>query len=138
MAARLNPYINFTGNAREALEFYRDVFGGELRISTFGQFGQPDSPSADQVMHGQLETPMGFTLMAADTPAEMKTVTTGNNVVICISGDDADQLREYWTKLAETGKVNTPLEQQVWGDVYGDLVDQFGIEWMVDIVQPRS
>ena len=68
MASRLNPYISFTDNARQALEFYREVFGGELRMNTFGEYGAQDSPDANKIMHGQLETPSGFTLMAADTP----------------------------------------------------------------------
>ena len=138
MASRLNPYLNFQGNARAALEFYQEVFGGELRLNTFGEFGQPDAPYADQIMHGMLQTPSGYTLMASDVPPEMHTVNAGNNIVVSISGDDGDELRGYWARLAESGKVNMPLEKQVWGDIYGDLTDQFGIQWMIDITQPTS
>jgi PhnB protein len=134
MSARLNPYISFAGNAREALEFYKSVFGGNLTVSTFGEFGQPDADYADQVMHGQLENEDGFTLMASDTPAGMKDVTVGNNIVISLSGDDDEKLRGYWDKLSGSGTVSMPLEKQVWGDEYGACKDQFGIDWMVDIV----
>jgi PhnB protein len=135
MASRLNPYISFQGNARKALEFYCGVFGGELTLNTFGEFGAADAPYADQIMHGMLVTKSGFTLMGSDTPPEMKKVTTGNNIVVSLSGDDADELRGYWEKLAASGIVNMPLQLQVWGDEYGDLTDQFGVEWMVNITQ---
>ena len=68
MATRLNPYISFNGNAREAMEYYQRVLGGTLTLSTFGEFGAPDASQADKIMHGQLETDAGFTLMAADMP----------------------------------------------------------------------
>jgi PhnB protein len=67
MASRLNPYINFNGNARQAMAFYQGVFGGNLTVNTFGEYGAQDSPDADKIMHGQLETDGGFTLMGADT-----------------------------------------------------------------------
>jgi PhnB protein len=72
MASRLNPYLNFNGNARQAMEFYASVFGGNLNLSTFADFGIKDSPDADKIMHGQLETEAGYTLMAADTPPGME------------------------------------------------------------------
>ena len=137
MASRLNPYISFRGDARTALEFYRDVFGGELSLSTFGEFGQPDTPIADQIMHGQLETQRGFTLMAADTPPDME-YDPGNTITISLSGDDADDLRGYWERLSEGGTVTMPLEKQMWGDEFGACVDRFGIPWMVNISGSES
>src|SRR5687768_4128858 len=98
MASRLNPYLLFSGNARQAMEFYRDVFGGELTLNTFGEFGADDAALADQVMHAQLETDRGFTLMASDPPPGAG-VTPGSNVAISLSGEDADELRGYWEKL---------------------------------------
>lgn len=133
MASRLNPYITFDGSARQALEFYKQVFGaGEPTMSTFGEFGQPDAPNAERIMHGMLETPGGFTLMCADIPPgeEFK---PGNNMSISLSGDDGDELRGYWNKLAEGGTVAVPLEKQMWGDEFGMCTDRFGIAWMVNI-----
>ena len=69
MASRLNPYISFNGDARQAMEFYQTVFGGTLDVNTFADFGQPDAP--DGIMHSQLESDNGFTLMASDTPEGM-------------------------------------------------------------------
>ncbi len=135
MLSRLNPYISFAGNAREAMEFYQRVFDGSLTLNTFGEFGPPDAPGADKIMHGQLETDGGFTLMGADTPPGTEH-EPGNNIAVSLSGDDAEQLRGYWAKLAEGGAVSVPLEPQMWGDEFGMCVDQFGIGWMVNIGQP--
>lgn len=134
MASRLNPYISFRHNAREALEFYRSVLGGEVHIMTFGEMGDADSPIADDVMHGQLETPAGFTLMCSDTPDEMP-YDPGNNIAVSISGDDAEQLRGYFAALSEGGVVTVPLETQMWGDEFGMLIDRFGVGWLVNIAQ---
>jgi PhnB protein len=137
MVARLNPYISFGGgNAREAMEFYQSVFGGTLVLNTFGQYGGADAPIADLIMHGMLATDNGLTLMGADTPPGMKDVTVGNNITISLSGDD-EALRGYFEKLAAHGSVTTPLEKQVWGDEYGSVTDQFGIDWLVNISQPQ-
>ena len=134
MASRLNPYISFSDNAREALEFYAGVFGGTPTLSTFGEFGQADTPFADQIMHGQLETPSGFMLMAADTPPGMEH-NPGDNIAVSIFGSDGDELRGYWEKLSDAGTVSVPLEKQMWGDEFGMCIDRFGIGWMVNISQ---
>jgi PhnB protein len=137
MASRLNPYISFRDNARQAMEFYRDVFGGNLSVNTFGESGGAQgTPEADKIMHAQLETDRGFTLMASDTPAEMP-YNPGNNISISLSGDDADDLRGYWAKLSDGGTVTMPLEKQMWGDEFGMCQDRFGIPWMVNISQQQ-
>ncbi|MFI9503228.1 VOC family protein [Nocardia sp. NPDC052566] len=132
MVSRLNPYISFQDTARAALEFYREVLGGTLVLSTFGEFGDKDAPGADLVMHGMLETAAGFTLMAADTPPGME-YRPGSSISVSLSGDDAKELRVYWEGLATGGTVTVPLEKQMWGDEFGMLVDKFGIGWMVNI-----
>jgi PhnB protein len=137
MEARLNPYISFAGNAREAMEFYRSVFGGTLTLSTFGEYGAPDPADADKIMHGLVETDSGMALMGADTPPGMP-YNPGTNIAISLSGDDADALRGYWAKLSDSGEVSVPLEKQMWGDEFGACVDRFGISWMVNIGQPQG
>ncbi len=136
MTSRLNPYISFSDNARDALEFYKSVFGGTLTLNTFGEYGEKDSPIADKIMHGQLETDRGFTLMGADTPPGMDH-TPGTNITVSLSGDDGDELRGYWDKLSDGGVVATPLEKQMWGDEFGMCTDRFGVPWMVNIGQPE-
>jgi len=137
VASRLNPYISFPGNARDAMEFYEGVFGGTLTLNTFGELGGPDAPSPDKIMHGMLETDRGFTLMGADTPPGMEH-DPGNNIAVSLSGDDADDLRGYWEALSDGGTVAVPLEKQMWGDEFGMCVDRFGIQWMVNIGAPRA
>jgi PhnB protein len=138
MTSRLNPYITFENNARQAMEFYQGVFGGDLTLNTFGELGAPqDSPDADKVMHSQLETDSGFTLMAADTPTGMER-NPGDTISISLSGDDADRLRGYWERLSDGGTVTMPLEKQMWGDEFGMCVDRFGVPWMVNIGQPQA
>ena len=137
MGSRLNPYISFTDNARQAMEFYADVFGGHLDLRTFGEYGAEGTPYADKIMHGMLETDKGFTLMASDTPPGMQ-LNRGDNIAVSLSGDDADELRQYWSKLSDGGNVMMPLEKQMWGDEFGMCVDKFGVNWMVNIVQQQS
>ena len=132
MASRLNPYISFNGNARQAMEFYQQVFGGDLNLNTFGDFGQSDSADANKIMHGQLETPSGYTIMGADTPAQMD-FQPGTNYSVSLSGDTAAELRGYWQQLSDGGTVTVPLEKQMWGDEFGMCVDKFGVAWMVNI-----
>jgi PhnB protein len=132
MSSRLNPYISFQNTAKDAMEFYRDVFGGELNVSTFGEYGESDPGVADRVMHAQLETDRGFTLMASDTPPGMER-QEGTNISISLSGDDEAELRGYFDKLSEGGEVGMPLEKQVWGDFFGDCTDKFGTKWLVNI-----
>ena len=133
MASKLNPYISFHDNAKEALEFYNSVFGGTLTTNTFGEYGS-EGPDADKLMHAQLETEAGYTLMGADTPEGMQH-NPGDNITVSLSGDDAEELRGYWAKLAEGGNVAVPLEKQMWGDEFGQCADRFGIPWMVNITQ---
>jgi PhnB protein len=131
MGTTLNPYLHFTDTARTALEFYRDVFGGTLNVMTFGDMGT-QGPEADKVMHGQLDTPSGFTLMASDTPEGM-TRPTGAGISVSLSGDQAEELRGYYKQLSGSGAVTMALEKQMWGDEFGMCTDRFGVDWLVNI-----
>ncbi|HET7012835.1 MAG TPA: VOC family protein [Streptosporangiaceae bacterium] len=131
-SSRLNPYLGFDGQARQAMEFYQSVFGGELTVSTFGENGMADTPDAAKVMHSQLETGAGYTLMASDAPSHIE-AEPNVGVKISLSGDDGDALHGYWDKLSGAGTVTMPLEKQMWGDEFGMCTDQFGVEWMVNI-----
>ncbi|MCZ1072183.1 VOC family protein [Rhodococcus sp. A5(2022)] len=133
MTTRLNPYISFRDNARQAMEFYRSVFGGELDLSTFAEMHASDDPSEqDKIMHSMLASPNGLVLMAADTPDQMSH-NPGDNISISLSGDDEAELRGYWDKLSDGGTVAMPLERAPWGDQFGMCTDRFGIQWMVNI-----
>lgn len=138
MASKLNPYLSFQDTARDAMEFYQSVFGGELTVSTFGEFGDPDAAESNLVMHAALQTPSGYTLFASDTPPGME-FAPGSQITVSLSGDDGGELRGYWEKLSADGTVRMPLERQMWGDDFGMVTDKFGIDWMVNIAgEPAS
>ncbi|MFH8379123.1 VOC family protein [Streptomyces cyaneofuscatus] len=133
MGSRLNPYISFDGNARQAMTFYQEVFGGELEVSTAADSSSADSPDADKLLHARLDTPDGYTVMAWDVP-EGVPYRPGNDVAVYLGGDD-NELRVRFERLSMGGTVTMPLEKQPWGDEAGALVDRFGITWMVNIGQ---
>lgn len=137
MSTRLNPYLSFGDTARQAMEFYRDALGGELTISTFQEFGMSEGGIGNLVMHSQLETPDGLTLMGADTPPGMER-RDGSSMTVALTGDEPDRLRGYWDRLSEGATIVTPLEKQMWGDEYGMFIDRFGTPWMFNIATPAA
>jgi PhnB protein len=133
MTVRLNPYLSFRDNAREAMTFYHSVFGGELTVSTFADFHASDDPNEQhKIMHSQLEAADGLVLMGADTPAAME-YRPQTGVSVSLSGDDEARLRGYWERLSEGGTVTMPFEKAPWGDTFGMCVDRFGTNWMVNV-----
>lgn len=134
---RLNPYLNFNGTAREALELYKSVLGGVVEMSTYKDGGMPHDPSEDaKLMHGMLTTDNGMVLMVADTPSSME-YRPGTNISMSLSGDDDATLSGYFEKLSAGGTVDQPLVTAPWGDKFGMLTDKFGIHWMVNITGPK-
>lgn len=137
MTTRLNPYLSFRNSARDALTFYHSVFGGNLSIMTFGEGGMPaDEGDTNMVMHGELVTPDGLTLMASDTPSSMP-ASEGASISVSLSGEDEQTLRGYWDKLVAGGQATMPLDKAPWGDTFGMLTDKFGTNWMVNIAGQR-
>ncbi|HEY9856408.1 MAG TPA: VOC family protein [Stenomitos sp.] len=133
MQSRLNAYLSFKDNAREAMEFYRTVFGGKLEFSTFKDFQVSQDPAeADKIMHSMLEADNGLSFMAADTPHSMP-YEAGSRISMALSGDNEAELKGYFDKLAAGGNIGVPLEKAPWGDSFGMVVDQFGVTWMVNI-----
>ncbi|WP_028278703.1 VOC family protein [Arthrobacter sp. H5] len=133
MTTRLNPYLSFRDNAREAMSFYHSVFGGELTSGTFGEFQTSEDPSEqEKIMHSMLETDRGLVLMGADTPNGME-LNPGNSCSISLSGEDETELRGSWEKLSDGGTVALPLEPAPWGDSFGMCTDKFGVDWLVNI-----
>lgn len=131
------PYYTFPGNAREAMEFYWSVFGGELNIMTFGQMGDPNLPAemSDLVAHAHLSGGV-IELACSDFIDGFGTdqpYTIGNHLSLSLWGDDIEEGRKYIDALAEGGRVNMPYEEQMWGDTYGHITDKFGIDWSVNV-----
>ncbi len=138
MQTKLNAYLSFKDNAREAMEFYQTVFGGKLDINTFKEFGASQDPSEDnKVMHAMLEGDNDITFMASDTPNSMD-FKPGNNFSMSLSGDNEAGLTNYFNKLVEGGQITMPLEVAPWADKFGMLTDKFGVAWMINISKPQA
>lgn len=140
MAVTINPYLNFRGQARAAIDFYQSVFGGEVHASTFGEAGMPvDASETDWIMHSQLETPNGIVVMCSDAPSHMGTGPLHNGA-ISISGPAEDEavITEYWNKLADGASITAPFARAPWGDLFGMLDDKYGVSWLVDVGAPAE
>jgi PhnB protein len=133
MSVQLNPYLSSRDNTREAMEFYKGVFGGTLAISTFKEFNASTDPAEDDlIMHSQLEGEHGVVFMASDTPPRMEW-NPGSNFSMSLSGDDEPVLSGWFDRLADGGTVTMPLNDAPWGDKFGMCVDKFGVNWLVNI-----
>jgi PhnB protein len=129
----LSPYLNFAGDARAAMDFYRAVFGGQLELSRYADSGFSSDPAEDdKIVHAVLVADNGITLMAADVPNGVER-RPGSTVTMALNGDDEAELSGYFTKLAEGGTVTMPLATAPWGAQFGALTDRFGIDWLVNI-----
>lgn len=138
MQSNLHPYISFKDETREAMEFYKSVFGGRLTMSTFKEYQASQDPSEDdKIMHSMLEAENGIAFMAADTPNEME-YRPGTNMSMSLSGDNEPELMGYFQKLSSGGTIAMPLEKAPWGDSFGMVTDKFGINWMVNITGPKA
>ena len=137
MATTINPYLNFKDTAKDAMDFYHSVFGGELHLRTFGEYQVSEDPAEQhKIMHSMLTTRTGHVLMAADTPDSMEyTAPAGHS--LSVSGDDEQELSGYWEALSSGGEEVVPLAASPWGDSFGMCVDRFGVTWMVNIAAPR-
>ncbi len=133
MQSRLNAYLSFRDNAREAMEFYQSVLDGKLTVSTFKDLQASQNPAEDDmVMHAMLEADNGMVLMGSDTPSRME-YQPGTNFSLSLSGDNDAELTGYFNKLADGGQVTMPLDKAPWGDKFGMCTDKFGINWLVNI-----
>ena len=130
---RLNPYLNFKDEAREAMTFYQSILGGELNISTFGEFGMSEDPAEqEKIMHSMLTARDGMVLMGSDAPEHIDTSGGHSGFAVTINGDEEDRLRGYFEKLSEGGTVTMPFGPAPWGAVFGMFVDRFGVDWLIN------
>ena len=138
MQSQLNPYLSFRDNAREAMEFYKTVFGGKLEMQTFKEIHASQDPSEDnKIMHSVLTADNGIVFMASDTPNSME-YHTGTNMSMSLSGDNETELRGYYEKLSAGGTIAMPLEKAPWGDMFGMCADKFGVTWLVNIAGQKA
>ncbi|WP_454295508.1 VOC family protein [Salana multivorans] len=137
MTVAVAPYLQFRDTARQAMEFYQQVLGGEATFSTLGESGMAQDPAeADKIMHSQLVKDGVAILMAADTPSSMDPPPATSSVAVSLFGgsEDAEEMHRQWDLLAEGAThVVEPLTRAPWGDEFGMVVDRFGTFWMVNI-----
>ena len=128
---KMEPYLFFKGKAREAMEFYKNIFGGELSMQTYAEAGQgrPEGMTDDMLMHARLSSEE-IDILSSDTAAASP---EAKKITLTIEGDDESRLTQIFEKLSEGGRIISPLKKEFWGDIYGSLTDRFGIEWMIDI-----
>ncbi|QKZ12702.1 VOC family protein [Spirosoma sp. KUDC1026] len=140
---KLNPYLFFGGNCREAMEFYQRVFGGELTLSPFSESpeGAHKDPKANseevknKIMYAKLSGDVE--LLASDNPHNTDAKNTGQ-FSLSLEGADEEKLSGYFDKLSENGQVTSPLQKQFWGDTFGMVTDQYGINWMMNITAAQQ
>jgi PhnB protein len=153
MSITTTTHLNFRGDARAALEFYNTVFGGQVTIATYGDFGMPkDAPGADNVVFGQVETADGFRVMAYDIPGqaggpasaagstrrENGVTVTGQPFFVSVRGETLDEVEAYWQKLSVGASIVEPLAASAWSPGFGMLTDGFGVTWILDVAAAYS
>jgi PhnB protein len=131
----VNPYLNFNGNAGEAFEFYKSVFGGEFSVvMRFKDVPDEDKVAGmgdNRLMHIALPLKSGTVLMASDTPQTSPDLVTGTNFCISIHTESEEETDKLFNALAAGGKVTMPLAKTFWGSYFGMLTDRFNIQWML-------
>jgi PhnB protein len=139
MAIRTVTHLNFRGDARAALEFYRHVFGGELMaISYRDAHAAQDESEADQIMWGQVASANGFCVMAYDVPSRLAWSPGEIPFFVSVRGDNAEEISAYWEKLKDGAVVVQPLAPSGWAPLYGMIRDRFGVTWVLDVESPQA
>jgi PhnB protein len=134
MSITTTTHLNFRGEARAALEFYRSVFGGRLDAVTNDQAQLTTDPAeADQLSWGQVVSEAGFRVMAFDVRSGTAYDPGTNPVFVSVRGTDADEITGYWESLAEDADIVAPLAPSGWSPLYGMLRDRFGVTWVLDV-----
>jgi PhnB protein len=148
MSITTTTHLNFHGDARAALEFYQSVFGGQVVVATYGDFGMPkDAPGADKVVFGHVETEDGFRVMAYDIPGqsdasagsagsthrENGATITDQPFFVSVRGETLEEVRGYWAKLSAGASIVEPLAASAWSPGFGMLTDGFGVTWILDV-----
>ena len=158
MSVNAVAHLNFHGQARAALEFYRSVFGGQLVIATYADFGAPkELPGADHVVWGQVVADSGFRVMAYDVPTqgaaagttpaagtapttrrENGATITSEPFFLSVRGDSVEEVGALWEKLADGADQIEKFGPSQWGPGFGMLTDRFGVTWILDVATAHA
>ena len=129
------PYLHFPGAAREALTFYHEVFGGELILNTFGEFGRDDGPS-DAIAHGVLRGPVS--VFASDTANAQESFRSTGLMFSLLGTTSGGALRSWFAALAEGGTIREQLQLRPWGASDGQVIDRYGVHWLIGFEDAES
>jgi PhnB protein len=154
MSIKTTTHLNFRGTARRALEFYNNVFDGQLFVATYGDMGMPrEAPGADKIAFGQVESAAGFRVMAYDIPGhddgdvtqpdgatrrEHGATITDRAFFLSVRGETLDEIARCWAALAAGGSIIAPLAASSWTPGFGMLTDRFGVTWVLDVQAPSA
>jgi PhnB protein len=148
MSITTTTHLNFRGDARAALEFYQSVFGGQIVVATYADFGMPaEAPGADGVVFGQVTSDEGFRVMAYDIPGqsggsadaagstrrENGATITDQPFFVSVRGESLDEVEDYWSRLSVGASIVEPLAASAWSPGFGMLTDAFGVTWSIDV-----
>ncbi|WP_280360872.1 VOC family protein [Nocardia wallacei] len=148
MSVNAVAHLNFHGQARAALAFYQSVFGGQLTIATYGDFGMPaESPDASKVVFGQVVAANGFRVMAYDVPGqetraaasapttrrENGATLTDEPFFLSVRGESIEEVGALWDRLVHNATIIEPFAPAPWAPAFGMLTDRFGITWILDV-----
>jgi PhnB protein len=138
MPATLNPYLIFDGNCREAMNFYKDCFGGSLQLQTVSEApiaSEMPSNLQNSVMHSQL-TSDGIVIMASDMNREK--LNDGNGSQLCVVCSSEAEINRFFNHMKEGGTITEPLAKMFWGGYYGSLIDQYGKYWSFNYEEQKA
>ena len=139
MSITTTTHLNFRGDARAALEYYRSVFGGRLDAFSYADAHAVTDPAeADQLSFGQVVSEAGFHVMAYDVPSRTPYEPGTIPVFVSVRGADTDEITRYWEALAEESEIVAPLAPASWAPLYGMLRDRFGVTWVLDVEAVRA
>ncbi|WP_243787932.1 VOC family protein [Saccharopolyspora gloriosae] len=153
MSVNAVAHLNFHGQARAALEFYQSVFGGQIVVATYGDFGMPaESPDATKVVFGQVIADNGFRVMAYDVPGEDApaaqgapttrrengATVTSESFFLSVRGETVEEVGALWEGLADGATIIEPFGPAQWAPAFGMLTDRFGTTWIVDVAADHA
>ena len=138
---QITPYFFFEGNCREVMQFYKEVFGGDLTMMKIGDSPEADAEhmpaNKDLIMHAALTVDGRMVIMASDTMLPEQTAEMGEGVYNAIICTSQEEIETFFAKLSEGGKVNQPLVEAFFG-WFGTLTDKFGVKWMLEFDKPEK
>jgi PhnB protein len=139
MSVTTTTHLNFRGDARPALDFYRSVFGGRTVAVTYKDAGNVQNENeADWLMWGEVVGDNGFHVMAYDVPSRLPWDQGRSSFFVSVRGEDPAEISGLWQRLSEGSTVVQPLEPAPWAPLYGMLTDRFGVTWVLDVTAPYS